>query len=255
MTHDGRNRRQPDIPLGAVPGGDLPVRRLMPLIPRSLARLLEDAGFASIGDLMGPRRRDRLLELLSPAQAALLRQALTIWPQQFAYACRHPEFWQDDDDDDDDDDNDDDQDVEDSAGDDEDDQVSAGEDDEDEDAREGGGGDWESEEEDEVEPELQASPAGDDHSVFDVSLSELDLSDSLLSGFWANRLLTVRDLMSLPAQDVMRLRCVGWEWPLIVHRLDSLIPEGHPARPYLDRFIGSAVDPGVHRAPPRKKTR
>ena len=211
------------------------MRRLVPLIPCSLARLLEGAAFSSVGDLMDPRRRDGLLELLTPAQAALLRQALTIWPQHFAYACRHPEIWQDDDDDDDDDD----QDVEDSAGGDEDDQD----------------GDWESEEEDEVEPEPQSSPAGDDHPVFDVSLSELDFSDSLLSGFWANRLLTVRDLMSFSALEVMRLKCVGWEWPLIVDRLDSLIPEGHPARPYLDRFIGSAVDPGVHRSPPRKRTR
>jgi len=258
MARDGRNGRQSDFPEVEVPGRYLPVRHLMPLVARNLIRRLQDAGFATIGDLVDPCRRDGLLGLLSPAQVTTLRQALKVWPEHFAYGCWHPEIWEDVDEDE--------QDVADSAEDDEDDQVSAGEDDEAEDAREDDedgywegeeseGGDWESEQEDEVEPESPASPAGDDHPVFEVGLSELDFSESLQSGFWANRLWTVRDLMTLSAQEVMRLQFVGWEWPVIVGRLDSLIPEGHPARPYLDRFIGSAVDPDIHRPPPKKRTR
>lgn len=71
-----------------IPGLDQPLEDLLGLLPPRLVAALAIRGFIRVGDLVSPHRQVELLTSLASWQTQQLREALEIWPLQYAQDLR-----------------------------------------------------------------------------------------------------------------------------------------------------------------------
>ncbi len=71
-----------------LPGSDQPVEDLLPLLPPRLVASLTAKGFIRVCDLVSPDRQAELQSWLASWQVQQLREALELWPLQYAQDLR-----------------------------------------------------------------------------------------------------------------------------------------------------------------------
>lgn len=87
MAQDTGDRQSGKFPAHLLPGQRLPLETLLPLLPPRLIKTLVGHGFATIGDLVDPRKSRDLASLLPAWQLAQVEEGLEIWPLQYARDC------------------------------------------------------------------------------------------------------------------------------------------------------------------------